>query len=48
MSKIMINFPYVIGQYEEVTDHVFTMAAMRTGQGKKKKKNQTWTIYITG
>lgn len=33
----MINFPYVIGQYEEVTDHVFTIAAMRTGQVKKKQ-----------
>lgn len=49
MEKIMsktINFPYVIGQYKEVTDHLFTMAAMRTG--REKKKNQTWTIYITG
>lgn len=30
----MRNFPY-----KEVTDHLFTMAAMRTGQGKKKKSD---------
>lgn len=35
MSKT-INFPYVIGQYKEVTDHLFTRAAMRTGREKKK------------
>lgn len=45
MSKIMINFPYVIGQYEEVTDHVFTMAAMRTGKGKKKKKSDMDNLH---
>lgn len=46
MSKTMIHFSYIRGQYKEVTDHLFTMAAMRTGQGKEI--NQAWTIYITG
>lgn len=46
MSKNLITFPYVVGQHKEVTDHLCTMAAMRTGQGEEI--NQTWTIHITG
>lgn len=46
MSKTLVTFPYVAGQYKEVTDHLCTMAAMRTGQGEEI--NQTWTIHIAG
>lgn len=31
----MSNFPYAIDQYKEDNDHLFTMAATRTGQEKK-------------
>lgn len=44
MSKTLMTSPYTAGQYKEVTDHLFTVAAMRTGQ--REEINQTWTIYI--
>lgn len=34
MTKPMIDFPYVTGQYKDVTGHLFTRAAMRRGQEK--------------
>lgn len=48
MSKTMIHFSYIIGQYKEVTDHLFIMVAMRTRQRKEINHRVIQTDFLKG